>query len=134
MVEDRFQAVLHDSRKSDASSGYTSIGPHRSDFKVRHSETGMEAASCSTGEQKSLLIGLILTVAKLQTAQRGFTPLLLLDEIAAHLDAKRRSSLFQIIMEMGAQAWITGTEKELFDLFAGNAQHFSIESGEVIRI
>ena len=94
----------------------------------------MEAAICSTGEQKSLLIGIILAVAKLQTALKGFTPLLLLDEITAHLDAPRRASLFQLILEMGAQAWITGTEKELFNLFDGKAQRFSIENGELIKI
>ena len=134
MVEDRFQARLYDTRKSDANSGYTSTGPHRSDFNVCHSGTGMEAAICSTGEQKSLLIGIILAVAKLQTALKGFTPLLLLDEITAHLDAPRRASLFQLILEMGAQAWITGTEKELFNLFDGKAQHFTIENGELIKI
>ena len=134
VVEDRLQAALYDTRKSDAVNGYTSIGPHRSDFRVHHSETGMAAESCSTGEQKSLLIGIILAVAKLQTDHKGFTPLLLLDEIAAHLDESRRASLFQLIMEMGAQAWITGTEKELFDYFGEKAQHFSIENGELIRI
>jgi DNA replication and repair protein RecF len=92
----------------------------------------MEAAICSTGEQKALLVGIILAVAKLQTEQKGFTPLLLLDEIAAHLDEPRRASLFQLIVEMGAQAWITSTESGLFNLFNGQAQHFYIENGELI--
>jgi DNA replication and repair protein RecF len=94
----------------------------------------MEAAICSTGEQKALLVGIILAAVKLQTEQRGFTPLLLLDEIAAHLDEPRRTSLFQLIVKMGAQAWITGTESELFNLFNGQVQHFYIENGELIRM
>lgn len=134
VVEDRLQSVLYDTRESDTNSGYTSTGPHRSDFRVYHGETGMEAAICSTGEQKSLLVGIILAVAKLQTEKKGFMPLLLLDEIAAHLDESRRDSLFQLIIEMGAQAWITGTERELFDRFSGRAQHFSVENGELIKI
>jgi DNA replication and repair protein RecF len=133
-VEDRFQAALRDTRKSDTNSGSTSIGTHRSDFIVCHGETGMEAAICSTGEQKALLVGIILAAVKLQTEQRGFTPLLLLDEIAAHLDEPRRTSLFQLIVKMGAQAWITGTESELFNLFNGQVQHFYIENGELIRM
>ena len=132
VVEDRLQAALRNSRKKDTNSGFTSVGPHRSDFMVCHGETGMEAALCSTGEQKSLLIGIILAIAKLQTEQRGFTPLLLLDEITAHLDEPRRASLFQLIIEMGAQAWITGTERDLFNLFNGQAQHLSIEKGGLI--
>jgi DNA replication and repair protein RecF len=134
VVEDRFQAALRDTRKSDTNGGSTSIGTHRSDLVVCHGETGMEAAICSTGEQKALLVGIVLAVAKLQTEQRGFTPLLLLDEIAAHLDEPRRTSLFQLIVEMGAQAWITGTESELFNLFNGQAQHFHIENGELLRM
>ena len=132
-VEDRFQAALRDTRMIDTNSGFTSIGPHRSDFIVHHGETGMAAAICSTGEQKSLLVGIILAVARLQTEQRGFTPLLLLDEIAAHLDESRRVSLFQLITKMGAQAWITSTERELFNLFSEQAQHFFIENGKVIQ-
>lgn len=132
VVEDRLQAALRDSRNKDANSGFTSVGPHRSDFIVSHGETGMEAAICSTGEQKSLLVGIVLAIAKLQTEQRGFTPLLLLDEITAHLDEPRRVSLFQLIIEMGAQAWITGTERDLFNLFNGQAQHLSIETGGLI--
>jgi len=131
VAEDRFQGALRDNRDSDVCSGTTSIGPHRSDLKVCHGETGMEAVDCSTGEQKSLLVGIILAITNLQTEKRGFIPLLLLDEIAAHLDESRRTSLFQLILEMGVQAWITGTERELFDLFSGRVQHFSIEKGEL---
>ena len=134
VVEDRLQAALYDTRKGDTNSGSTSVGPHRSDFIVCHGETGMEAAICSTGEQKALLVGIVLAVAKLQTEQRGFTPLLLLDEIAAHLDEPRRASLFQLIVEMGAQAWITGTESKLVNLFNGQAEHFFIENGDLVRI
>ena len=133
VAEDRLQSALRDSRNKDANSGFTSVGPHRSDFTVCHGETGMDAATCSTGEQKSLLVGIVLAIAKLQTEQRGFTPLLLLDEITAHLDEPRRASLFQLILEMGAQAWITGTERDLFNLFNEQAQHLFIEKGGLIR-
>ncbi len=133
-VEDRFRAALRATRQSDAASGSTSIGPHRSDFAVRHGDTGMEAEICSTGEQKALLIGIVLAAAKLQTEERGYTPLLLLDEIAAHLDEDRRASLFQLILKMGAQAWITGTENEIFAPLGETVQRFAIRNGEFAEI
>jgi DNA replication and repair protein RecF len=133
-VEDRLRGALQTSRQSDAQSGATSVGPHRSDFAVRHGDTGMEAEICSTGEQKALLIGIVLATAKLQTEERGYTPLLLLDEIAAHLDELRRASLFELIIEMGAQAWITGTEDEIFAPLGETVQHFAIEKGEFVHL
>ncbi|MBT3991170.1 MAG: DNA replication/repair protein RecF [Rhodospirillaceae bacterium] len=133
-VEDRLRAALAASRPRDAESGSTSIGPHRSDFAVRHGETNMEAEICSTGEQKALLIGIVLATARLQTEERGHTPLLLLDEIAAHLDEDRRASLFELILDMGAQAWITGTEDEIFAPLGETVQHFAVKDGEIAQI
>jgi len=132
-VEDRLQAALRDARENDKNKGITSIGPHRSDFRVCHGTTGMEAAICSTGEQKSLLVGIVLAFARLQTEQHGYTPLLLLDEIAAHLDENRRGSLFELILDMGAQAWITGTERKLLDAFGNQAQYFSAENSKLTK-
>lgn len=133
-VEDRLRAALSASRENDAAGGFMSIGPHRSDFAVRHSDTGMAAEMCSTGEQKALLIGIVLATARLQTEERGYTPLLLLDEIAAHLDETRRASLFELILEMGAQAWITGTENEIFAPLGETVQRFTIKNGKFVQI
>ncbi len=133
-VEDRLRAALRASRQKDAAGGSTSVGPHRSDFAVHHGDTGMEAEICSTGEQKALLIGIVLAAARLQTEERGYTPLLLLDEIAAHLDENRRASLFELILTMGAQAWITGTENELFAPLGETVQRFAIKNGELAQI
>jgi DNA replication and repair protein RecF len=133
-VEDRLRAALRDSRQRDANNGSTSFGPHRSDFEVRHGDTGMVAKVCSTGEQKALLIGIVLATAKLQTEERGYTPLLLLDEILAHLDLARRVSLFELIIEMGAQAWITGTDNEFFAPLGKTVQHVAIEKGSFAQI
>ena len=132
-VEENFLKKLKENRKIDSLTGRTNYGINRSDMKVLNQEKSEFSENCSTGEQKSLLVGIVLAIAKLQTEQRGFTPLLLLDEITAHLDEPRRASLFQLIIEMGAQAWITGTERDLFNLFNGQAQHLSIEKGGLIR-
>jgi DNA replication and repair protein RecF len=133
VIEDRLRAELRASRQRDADSGSTSVGPHRSDFRVCHGDTGMDAEICSTGEQKALLIGIILAIAKLQTLERGCTPLLLLDEIAAHLDNTRLLSLFELILEMGAQAWITGTDSKIFSPLGEAVQRFTIENAEFSR-
>jgi len=133
-AEDHLRAALQASRQGDTNGGATSVGPHRSDFAVRHGETGMAAEICSTGEQKALLIGIVLAAARLQTEERGYTPLLLLDEITAHLDKARRESLFDIILELGAQAWITGTEDEIFAPLGQQVQHFAIRQGEIVKL
>ena len=98
----------------DAESGTTLVGPHRGDLAVRHAGTGMPAAQCSTGEQKALLVAVLLAQARLQASLRGAAPLMLLDEVAAHLDAERRAALFDEIVGLGAQAWLTGTDRALF--------------------
>jgi DNA replication and repair protein RecF len=128
-VEDRFKEVLARNRATEAETGNTAIGPHRSDLIVRHRAKGLMASQCSTGEQKALLIAVLLANARLQASERGFTPLLLLDEAAAHLDASRRSALFDEILGLGAQAWFSGTDEDLFTEFGGSAQFIRITDG-----
>jgi DNA replication and repair protein RecF len=130
-VETRFQGVLESSRRSDAETGGAAIGPHKSDMDVRHLGNGQRAALCSTGEQKALLIALILANAELQTEEHGSAPLLLLDEVAAHMDDVRREALFDEILNLGAQAWITGTDQSLFESLKGQAQFFKVEDAAI---
>lgn len=114
-AEDRLREALADNRGLDADSGRTADGAHRSDLVVSHIGKDMPAELCSTGEQKALLIAVILAHARLLARHNGVTPLLLLDEVAAHLDAERRRALFADILEQGAQAWLTGADAALFD-------------------
>ena len=125
-AEEALRRALRDHRPVDAAAGMTSDGPHRSDLVVHHADKGMPADQCSTGEQKALLIGLVLANARLLAAERGTPPLLLLDEVAAHLDAARRAALFEQILMLGAQAWLTGTDAQLFDAFGDRAQRITI--------
>jgi len=132
-AEERMKERLAKSRDYDAENGSASVGPHRSDFAVRHMSNGSEAARCSTGEQKALLIGLVLAAARLQAHERGHMPLLLLDEIAAHLDRERLAALFDLLFEMGAQAWMTGTDARLFAAWGARAQMFDVHQGRIIH-
>ncbi len=131
-IEERFRLALRDNRYRDAASGRTLDGPHRSDFLVRYREKDMPAALCSTGEQKTLLIGLILSHARLTSAITGLIPILLLDEIAAHLDENRRAALFGILDEIGCQTFMTGTERALFSSLETRAQFLQVEAGHVL--
>ncbi|MCW8862030.1 MAG: DNA replication/repair protein RecF, partial [Rhodospirillales bacterium] len=130
-VEDRLRDALAAGRGRDAESGTTAEGPNRSDLVVRHLAKDAPAALCSTGEQKALLISLVLADARLQAAERGAPPLLLLDEVAAHLDEERRVALFDEICGIGAQAWMTGTDASLFEPLGDKAQHFKVRDAEV---
>jgi DNA replication and repair protein RecF len=130
-VEDRFRAVLRDSRAADARAGRALKGPHRSDFKVTHGPKAMAAEACSTGEQKALLIGLILAQAREVMKSADTMPILLMDEIAAHLDRLRRRGLFRALLDLGSQVWLTGTENSLFEELAGAAEFFHVEAGIV---
>ena len=126
-AEDALRARLRASRAADAEAGRALNGPHRADLDVRLAGPsrgdggGRPAADCSTGEQKALLIALVLAAARLQAVERGAAPLLLLDEVAAHLDRDRRAALFDEIEGLGAQAWMTGTDAALFDALRGRA-------------
>ncbi|MEL7230681.1 MAG: DNA replication and repair protein RecF, partial [Pseudomonadota bacterium] len=130
-LEDIYRAELARARPQDRAAGRTLTGPHRSNFTVRHGPKDMEAALCSTGEQKALLTGLVLAHARLVASVSGMTPLLLLDEIAAHLDPNRRAALFDLIDEAGAQAWMTGTDEHLFEAMGERAQFFTVDDGKV---
>ncbi len=122
-------------RIRDAETGRTSEGPHLSDLAVRHTQKRSDARECSTGEQKALLISIVLADAwELSRARDGLSPLLLLDEIAAHLDAYRRAALFEEIVALGTQAWMTGTDIELFAPLKGKVQLFEVADSLPRRI
>lgn len=130
-VEERFRRVLANGRERDRSAGRTLEGPHRSDLIVRHRPKAMPAELCSTGEQKALLVGIVLSHARLSGEMSGMRPILLLDEIAAHLDSGRRAALFSILEELNCQAFMTGTEPSLFSSLLGRAQFLTVDHGTV---
>jgi DNA replication and repair protein RecF len=121
-------------RVRDAEAGRTTVGPHLSDLVVRHTQRRTDAKDCSTGEQKALLISIVLADAReLARARDGMAPLLLLDEIAAHLDQRRRAALFDEILALGAQAWMTGTDLSLFEGLGGRADIFIVADSSFVR-
>ncbi|RWM00405.1 MAG: DNA replication/repair protein RecF [Mesorhizobium sp.] len=130
-VEEGYRAALANGRERDRAAGRTLDGPHRSDLVVRHRPKSMPAELCSTGEQKALLVGIVLSHARLTGEMSGLTPILLLDEIAAHLDAGRRAALFAILEELNCQAFMTGTDAALFSSLAGRAQFLTVDHGSV---
>ncbi len=132
-AEDRLRAELLARRGEDARSGRTSFGPGRSDLMVVHGPKNQPAALCSTGEQKALLLGLVLAQAQLVAARSAKKPLILLDEVAAHLDSERRSGLFSLLENMGVQAWLTGTDRSLFSALEQRATFVSVEAGQLVQ-
>ncbi|MGP1397434.1 MAG: DNA replication/repair protein RecF, partial [Inquilinaceae bacterium] len=130
-AEDTVRTSLANSRRLDAITGGAATGPHRSDFVVRHADKDMPAGQCSTGEQKALLIGIVLANARLLAADRGMAPLLLLDEVAAHLDEGRRGALYEEILALGVQAWLTGTDRMLFGGLEGKARFYGVKDATV---
>ena len=130
-VEAQLASALAGNRLSDAQTGGALIGPHRSDLHVSLAEQGIAAELASTGEQKALLISILLAHARLQQAVRGEPPLLLLDEIAAHLDASRRAALFDALLRLDSQAWLTGTDEALFAPLRRDAQFLSVRNGQL---
>jgi DNA replication and repair protein RecF len=126
------RAALTSTRLRDAEAGRTTVGPHLNDLMVRHTSKRADARDCSTGEQKALLISIMLADAReLARARQGASPLLLLDEVAAHLDGMRRAALFEEITALGAQAWMTGTDLALFT--GAKAEIFLVENGHFTR-
>jgi len=123
------QEAFEEGRFRDLAAGRTLLGPHRTDLLGTYAAKGVPARDCSTGEQKALLVSLILANARALIAEGGAPPILLLDEVSAHLDVIRRAALYQEIVTLGAQAWMTGTGPELFDEFEGRAQMFTVEDG-----
>ena len=130
-AEERLLLALADKRGLDRASGRTTIGTHRSDMLVVQAEKNMPAALCSTGEQKALLLSIVLAEVRARAIWRGSVPVLLLDEVVAHLDAERRAALFAEITDLKAQAWMTGTDQVLFEGFGQNAQYREIKDGEI---
>jgi DNA replication and repair protein RecF len=132
-VEDRYRAVLRDNRARDAAAGRTLDGPHLTDLAVTYAPKGIPAADASTGEQKALLIGLVLAHAGLIAAMSGISPVLLLDEVVAHLDPARRAALYSELGTLGAQAWLTGADAAAFADIAAEADVFDVLPGQVRR-
>jgi DNA replication and repair protein RecF len=130
-AEDGMRAQLAAARRRDAETGGAAVGPHRSDLTVSEAETGRPAGSGSTGEQKALLLSIVLSHARLLAAECGAVPLVLLDEVAAHLDPQRRRALFDEVLALGAQAWLTGTEAALFAELDTAAQVFAVDGGRL---
>jgi DNA replication and repair protein RecF len=137
-AEDLLRERLAAARDSDAASGVTQWGAHRSDLAVNFhgkalGSAALDAASASTGEQKALLISILLSQARLQRARRGEAPVLLLDEVAAHLDPERRKHLYAEVLALESQAWFTGTEAELFGPLREAAQFFTLRDARALR-
>jgi len=130
-IEDRYRTLLKDNRARDAAAGRTLDGPHLSDLAVRHASKNIPAADASTGEQKALLIRLVLAHAGLIKQMTGFAPLLLLDEVVAHLDPARRAALYDALSSLGAQVWMTGADPAAFGDIIGRAQVFVVRNGIV---
>lgn len=130
-AEELFKYQLVESRNRDAVTGGAASGPHKSDLRVIYASKDMEADQCSTGEQKALLIGLVLAHAQLVSEMTGITPLLLLDEVVAHLDPGRRAALFDELARLGAQVWMTGADPAAFAEIGVGAEIFTVESGRI---
>jgi DNA replication and repair protein RecF len=132
-VEDRYRQILRDSRARDAAAGRTLDGPHLTDLQVIYAPKSMPARDASTGEQKALLIGLVVAHAGLVAEMTGITPLLLLDEVVAHLDPSRRAALFEELAKLGAQVWMTGADPLAFAGIGTSGEIFNVDSGQIAR-
>lgn len=130
-VEDSFKEKLLMNREADRAAGRTLDGTHRSDLAVTYGAKDMPAAQCSTGEQKALLVSIVLAHARMMRAEKGFVPLILLDEVAAHLDDRRRAQLFEHLLPLEAQVWLTGTEAAVFYPLKKAARFFDVRPGLV---
>ncbi len=131
-VEEEMRRLLTEGREQDRLTGRTSFGPHRSDLFAMFPEKNQPAAMCSTGEQKALLLSIVMASAQLLSIRTGAIPLLLLDEVVAHLDEKRRSALFDAILKLKIQTWLTGTDASLFKELQGNAQFLSLKEARLV--
>ncbi len=133
VVEDRMRAALRAARPRDEAAGTATFGPHRSDLMVRHAGKNLPAGQCSTGEQKAVLVSMVLAQARVRTRLTGLAPLMLLDEVVAHLDQTRRAALFDELAGLTAQSWMTGTDELLFDGFGDRAQFFRVSHAKVTK-
>src|SRR5207249_6595554 len=132
-VEDRYRQILRDNRPRDAIAGRTTDGTHLPDLQVIYAPKSMPARDASTGEQKALLIGLVLAHATLVAEMTGIVPLLLLDEVVAHLDPNRRKALFDELAKLGAQVWMTGADPAAFVDIGATSEIFDVEAGQMSR-
>jgi DNA replication and repair protein RecF len=130
-VEDRYREILRQGRARDAIAGRTLDGPHLTDLQVVYAPKNMPARDASTGEQKALLIGLVLAHAGLVAEMTGMTPLLLLDEVVAHLDPRRRMALFDELSKLGAQVWMTGADPAAFNDIGNAGEVFHVDAGTI---
>ena len=130
-IEERYRGILKDNRRRDAAAGRTLDGPHLTDLAVVYSPKSIPAADASTGEQKALLIGLVLAHAGLLAEMTGFAPVLLLDEVVAHLDPDRRAALYAALGRLGAQVFMTGADPAAFADVASQAEVFTVSPGRV---
>ena len=130
-VEERYREMLARSRRRDAAAGRALVGPQTSDLLARHGPKDAPARDCSTGEQKALLVGLVLAQARLLANLRGVAPLVLLDEIAAHFDAKRREALYDELERLGSQVFMSGADPALFAPLQGRAEIFLVTPGRL---
>ncbi len=131
-AEARFRDHLVAARRRDAEQGMTGEGPHRTDLVVHHLEAGFEASLCSTGQQKALVIAILMASARLAGGRRA--PVLLLDDVVSHLDRKARESLLALILDLGLQAWMTGTDRDHFDVLDRKALFFHVTTGRARRL
>jgi DNA replication and repair protein RecF len=132
LVEDLLRATLRQNRDADRDAGMTTVGVHRTDLAVLHTGKNCPARFCSTGEQKALLISIILAFLRILGAARGMNPLLLLDDIAAHLDEARRRALFDEITDQGVQVWANGTDDDDYNFMHNRAQFIYVSGGRLI--
>jgi DNA replication and repair protein RecF len=132
-IEERYRNILKENRGRDAAAGRTLDGAHLTDLSVIYAPKGIPAADASTGEQKALLIGLVLAHAGLLSEMTGFAPVLLLDEVVAHLDPGRRVALYDALGKLGAQVWMTGADPAAFSDVARDADVFAVNPGRVQR-
>src|SRR3981189_3513391 len=132
-VEDRYRKILRDARPRDAAAGRTLHGPPLTDLQVIYAPKNMPARDASTGEQKALLIGLVLAHASLVAEMTGIVPLLLLGEVVAHLDPGRRTALFNELAKLGAQVWMTGADPAAFSDIGASGEIFAVDSGQITR-
>ncbi len=130
---DELAAMFAKSRRIDAAAGRATMGPHRDDLAAVHAVHGQNAARCSTGEQKAMLLSLVLAHSDCVARLRGQRPILLLDEVAAHLDPHRRAALYGQLADQGGQAWLTGTEAALFHDMPGPVTRYHLEQGRMQR-
>jgi DNA replication and repair protein RecF len=131
IVEERYREKLRENRGRDAAAGRTLDGPHLTDLAVVYAQKGIAAADASTGEQKALLIGLVLAHARLIADMTGSPPILLLDELVAHLDPSRRVALYGELAQLGAQVWMTGADPALFTEIKSQAMLVEVQSGHL---